>query len=223
MMTGTTTRTGFTQVNLLPPETQEAHKTRRQTSLVLAAGVAVIAVVALFAFMQGAKVADLEDKVSAQDAKNATLQAQAANLQHFEAMRTSLASQQQLVSSALSGDVSWSNILHQLSSAIPSKMWINSLAGSTTQGQAVEGATASPTTTPTTLNSDIIGSLTFQGQALDTDTLSEWLVRLQRVEGWVNPWLSSAQKTAVGSTTVFSFGSSVDLSSDAISARGGGK
>ena len=215
MTTMTTTRSGYTQVNLLPPETKELQKTRRQTVLIVAVGVAVLAVLLLFSFIQGAKVSGLQDKLDAQDATNATLQAQTAKLQPYEAMREAVTTEQQLVDTALAGDVSWSDLLHRLAAVIPAKMWINTLSATTNTGQA---ATTAPSTT---VPSSVIGSLTFQGEAMDTDTLSQWLIDLGKVPGWVNPWLSSAQKGSVGSTTVYSFSSSVDLSKGVVSKRGG--
>ena len=222
-MIATATRTGFPSVNLLPPETRERQKTRRTTTIVVATGVAAIAILGLLFVMESSHVSSLRTQVTTQAATNATLQAEATKLQPYETMQQSVQGRQQLVDSALAGDIDWSNVLHELSAAIPSQAWFTSVAG-TSAGASASGqvATAVPTTGTTVPATGIVGSLTFQGDALDTDTLSSFLIRLQREPGWVNAWMSTAAKSAVGSTPVWSFTSSVDLTSDALSRRGGG-
>ena len=79
------------------------------------------------------------------------------------------------------------------------------------------GAGATPTTGQP---SSVVGSLTFQCDSLDTDSLVQWLRALVGVHGWANAWVSSAQKTAVGSTNVWQCSSSVDLTKAAL-AHGG--
>ena len=37
----------------------------------------------------------------------------------------------------------------------------------------------------------LTGRIDVAGLALDYDTISAWLLRLERVEGWVNPWVTS--------------------------------
>src|SRR5205814_696453 len=120
--------------------------------------------------------------------------------------KETLASRQALTNTALAGDISWSNILHELSLAVPSRAWLVSFTGTS----AVLGGAVTPgttTTTPTTL----IASLSFTGNALDTRTLSSFLVRLEREPGWVNSWMSSAQKGAVGTKPVWNFSATVVL------------
>ena len=219
-MITTATRTTFSQINLLPPETRERQRTRRVTALVIAAGVVVIAILGLLFVMQSSRVSSLQSQVATQNTRNATLQAQASQLQPYETMRQSLSSRQTLVNTALAGDIDWSNILHELSAAIPSKAWFTNVAATETGASTSTAAPVAPTSP--TVPTGIIGSITFQGDALDTGTLSSFLIRLQREPGWVNAWMSTAQKTAVGTTPVWTFTSSVDLTSDALSRRGGG-
>ena len=214
-MITTITRTGFTQVNLLPPENRERQQTRRTSRLAVLVGSGVIGVLVFFAFVQGARVSDLRDKVNRKTASNANLQAKVTTLQPYAVLRQSLTSRQSLEQTALAGDVSWSNILHDLSGAVPSNVWLTSISGTTTTPQAVSSGstTASPT---------VVGSITFSGDAMDTGSVVSWLRSLVHVPGWVNAWVSSAQKTSVGSTNVWQFSSSVDLDKSVESSRAGG-
>jgi Tfp pilus assembly protein PilN len=218
-MITTATRTNFSSVNLLPPETLKRQKTRRLTGLVAVAGLAVVAVLVLFFVLQSARVSHLRDEVAAQSAQNAALQAEATRLQPYETMRQNLATRQTLVNRALAGDIDWSNILHELSAAIPPSAWFLNVSASASASASSAVAPSGTSATPAT---GIVGSITFQGNALDTETLSSFLIRLQREPGWVNAWMSTAQKTAVGSTPVWTFSSSVDLTKDVLSRRGGG-
>jgi Tfp pilus assembly protein PilN len=214
-MITTTTRTGFTQVNLLPPENRERQQTRRTTRIVAVAGSALVGVLVFFAFVQGARVSDLRDKVSQQAATNAGLQARVATLQPYAVLRQSFTSRQTLEHTALAGDISWSNILHELSGAVPPDVWLTSISGTTTPPQSVAAGSGTPSTST-------VGSISFQGDAIDTGGVVSWLRSLVHVPGWVNAWVSSAQKTAVGSTNVWQFSSSVDLDKGVVSPRARG-
>jgi Tfp pilus assembly protein PilN len=221
-MIATATRTSFPSVNLLPPETRERQRARRVTGIVVAAGAGVLAILALLFVMQTSHLASLRKQVAAQDSANAALQAKATRLQQYETLQQSVQARQQLVDAALAGDIDWSNILHELSAAIPSQAWFTNIAGMSASASGTGDTTTAPAPTTGTTDTGIVGSLTFQGDALDTNTLSSFLVRLQREPGWVNAWMSTAAKSAVGSTPVWAFTSSVDLMSDALSRRGGG-
>jgi Tfp pilus assembly protein PilN len=222
-MIATTNRTRLSQVNLLPPETQERQKTRRKMGLVAAAGAAVLVLMGLFVFMQSARISDLKDKAAAQNARNASLQQRVATLQPYQQLQQNLTTRQGLVSTALAGDVSWSNILHELSAAVPSKAWLISMAATSTQSAGTSTAPISAVPgAPAAGSPGIVGTLTFQADSLDFDTISSFLVRLQREPGWVNAWVPSAQRSAVGTKPVWTFSSSVDLTSQVFSKRGGG-
>ena len=61
---------------------------------------------------------------------------------------------------------------------------------------------------------ELIGNIQFQGTTMDQPTLSKWLSRLDDVDGWVNPWVTSDTKTEQG-TVVYTFSGTVDLTSEA--------
>jgi hypothetical protein len=65
----------------------------------------------------------------------------------------------------------------------------------------------------------LIGSIQFQGTASDHPTVARWLTRLEQVNGWVNPWISTSSKLSdEGTSTADSkvqFSGTVDLTVDA--------
>ncbi len=72
---------------------------------------------------------------------------------------------------------------------------------------------------PTTTTTTFVGSFTASGAADGFESLASWLTRLESVKGWVNPWMSSATETGPN-TGLYQFSSGVDLSEDALTARG---
>ena len=211
-----------TQVNLLPPETRERQVARRQTTLVAVAGAAVIVLIALFYALQVFAQSDVEDQLQQQQQQNAALQQQAAELQKFEDLRTQLQARRSLVAQTLGGEILWSEVLQDLSRVIPPNMWLTSLTASISGTQTGEpGASPAPAPTTGPTSAELIGSLTFQGNSLDTQSLSEWLTRLEQVPGWVNAWLSKAERGPSGGQQIYSFNGSVDLSQALVSRRGG--
>ncbi|MDP9342451.1 MAG: PilN domain-containing protein [Actinomycetota bacterium] len=202
----------MTRVNLLPPEYRERAKTRRQTVMAAVAGAAVVAIIVFAWVLQGFTESRLNRDLAAQDATNAQLQQQVNELQHFATQRTELQNQETLLAQALANTVSWSGVLHDLSLVIPDRAWITSVTGSISATGAATEPGVVPAPQPVT-GPALIGTIQFQGQALDTETLALWLTRLEQVKGWVNAWISQASEGTVGTTPVFQFASSIDLTS----------
>jgi type IV pilus assembly protein PilN len=211
--TSTTTRAGFSQVNLLPPENKERQATQRKVKVVALIGGAVVALLVLFSMVEQHKVSNLEGKISTQASANAALQAQVTKLQPYATLRESMIQREGLEHTAMANTVHWSSVLHDLSTILPSKVWLTSIAGTT-------APSATPATTSTGQPSPVVGSLTFQCDSLDTDGLVQWLRALVSVKGWANAWVSSATKSAIGSTNVWQCASSVDLTQAALAGGG---
>jgi Tfp pilus assembly protein PilN len=183
-------------------------------------GALAVGAVLVLWFLQGVRLNDLDDQVAQQEAVNASLQQQVDTLQRFADQKASLDQQKTLLKSALVNTVRWSGVLNDLSQMEPNTMWLSSMAGSVaTPTAAVPGETPVPGTVPGT-PTNLIGTIQFQGNALDTDTISMWLTKLEGVKGWVNPWLAGAQEADMNGTPVWTFNSSVDL--DTHAARKGG-
>jgi Tfp pilus assembly protein PilN len=200
-----------TQVNLLPREVQQRQTVRRRTGMVAALGVLVVGAIGAFWFLQGIRLHDLDEQVNAQNAVNADLQQQVAGLQQYADLKANLDQRKTLLQSALVNTLHWSGILNHLSDVEPNSMWLSSLTGTVqAPAPAVPGAPVTPVTGPA-----LIGNIQFQGNALDTSTIATWLTELEKVKGWVNPWMGSATLGDVNGTPVWQFSSSVDLDSRA--------
>ncbi len=109
----------MSQVNLLPPELRARQKTRQQTTLIVGGGVALIVLLLGFWFLQGQKLAGVNDDVAAQNLTNSGLQTQIDQLQDFQQLQEQAAAQQALLAKAFSGEVSFSQMLMDISRTIP--------------------------------------------------------------------------------------------------------
>jgi hypothetical protein len=116
-----------------------------------------------------------------------------------------------LLTKAFAGEVSFSQMLMDLSRTIPSDAYLDSFNANITSqvAGAVPAATA------------FVGSFTAGGAADGFESLASWLTRLESVKGWVNPWFSSASEIG-DNTGLYTFSSGVDLSEDTLTARGRG-
>jgi Tfp pilus assembly protein PilN len=214
----------MTTINLLPQEVKQRQRTRRSTVLVAVAGGAVVAVLVALWFLQGVHLSDTESKLAEQQQTNARLQGEISKLHRFEEIRNDLENRRTLLRQTLAGTVEWSGILHDLSLVVPDRMWLTQMSGqlnsaSTPTAPAVPG---SPTTgTGTGTGPALVGTIQFQGDALDKKTVALWLTKLETVRGWVNAWLSQAQEQDMNGTTVVSVNSSVDLTKRATKNGGG--
>jgi Tfp pilus assembly protein PilN len=200
------------QVNLLPPELRQKQATRRTTTLSAAGGAVALVLVMLFSFMKSSELAQKQDDLAAQQAVNARVTAQIAELQKFGQLQSELQTKQQLISTVFANEVSWSGILLDVSRVIPPDAYLTGMTG-----QIAPPTTTGTTTTPTGL----IGSLTFTGNVKGADTLAAWLTKLEQVKGWVNAWANSATESGPF-TRIYQFQSGVDLSSDVVTRRGRG-
>jgi Tfp pilus assembly protein PilN len=204
------------RVNLLPTEIKKGQETRRRFTLFLLAGVALVVLILAFWFYQSMRLSDVQSEIDAQNQTNAAIQQQINSLQQYEQLQTEAQQEQELLSSAYAGEVSYSGMLVDVSKVIPSDTYLTNFA-STLQPP---GSTSSSTTTPSsTSTTTFVGNMTFSGETLHFDSMSTWLNRLESVQGWANPWTSNvtADSAVAGA---FAFDTSVDLTQDALTQRG---
>jgi Tfp pilus assembly protein PilN len=206
------------QVNLLPPELRERQAIRRTTSLVVAAGLAALALIGIFYFFQVQRLSQVQSDLEAQESRNAQLESQIASLQEFAALQAELAAKEALVAEIFVNEVSWSSALLDVSRVIPDASYLTNLTGqivATIAGEVVAEPTGG---TPETT---LVGNMTFAGVANQTETIATWITRLEEVQGWVNAWVNSAQEDAPGSR-IYTFSNGLDLTQEAVTERGQG-
>ncbi len=209
----------MSQVNLLPPELRQRQAVRRLSSLVIAGGLGVLALVGVFYFFQTQRLADARDELAAREAINRQLRMQIDELQPFADLQAEALAKQGLVRSLFLNEVSWSSVLLDVSRTIPDSSYLTTLTGQVTAGTAAPAdGVAEP---PAVGAASLIGSISFQGVAEGTETIATWLDRLEQVEGWVNAWANSAQE-ATPFSDVYNFSSGLDLTLAAATERGQG-
>jgi Tfp pilus assembly protein PilN len=201
------------QVNLLPKEILERQTIRRNTAVIVLVGAFLLLGVVGLYLLEGSQLSTVNDQIAAQQAENATVQAQIGKLQPFADLQTQAQQQQALLDSAWSGEVSFSGILMDISRVIPAEMDLSSL--NVTLTAPVAGATTTPTTTNTTT---FVGTINMAGNALNPETIASWLTRLGSVKGWANPWASNATLSTDGGP--YSLTTTVDLTTDVVTPRG---
>jgi len=206
------------QVNLLPPELRERQAIRRTTSLVVAAGLAALALIGIFYFFQVQRLSQVQSDLEAQQSRNAQLESEVVSLQEFAALQAELASKEALVAQIFVNEVSWSSALLDVSRVIPDTSYLTNLTGQITTTIAGEVVTEPTGGTPETT---LVGNMTFAGVANQTETIATWITRLEQVQGWVNAWVNSAQEDAPGSR-IYTFSNGLDLTQEAVTERGQG-
>jgi Tfp pilus assembly protein PilN len=199
------------QVNLLPPELRARQRTRQLTTMVGGIGAALVVVLIAFWFLQGQKLSGINDDVAAQNLTNTGLQQQIDALAQFQQLQSDAAAQQALLTTAYAGEVSFSQMLMDLSRTIPSDAYLDAFNVTLTPA----GAVATPGAAP----SSFVGGFTASGASDGLESLASWLTRLESVRGWVNPWVSAATETTPNSG-LYSFSSGVDLTTDVLTGRG---
>jgi Tfp pilus assembly protein PilN len=206
------------QVNLLPPELRERQAIHRTTSLVVAAGLAVLALIGIFYLFQVQRLSQTRSDLEAQQSRNAQLERQIASLHQFADLQAELAQKEALVDEIYVNEVSWSSALLDVSRVIPDASYLTNLTGQITPTIVGEVATEPTGGTPETT---LIGNMTFAGVANQTETIATWLTRLEEIQGWVNAWANSAQEDAPFSR-IYTFSNGLDLTQKAATARGQG-
>jgi Tfp pilus assembly protein PilN len=206
------------QINLLPPELRQRQAIRRNTSFVIVAGLALLALIGLFYFFQVQRLSQAQSDLADQQERNANLQSQIDALSQFADLQAELAAKQQLVATIFVNEVSWSSALLDVSRVIPDASYLTNLTGqitATAEGEVAEPSGGTPETT-------LIGNMSFSGVANQTETIATWITRLEEVQGWVNAWVNSAQENAP-SSRIYTFSNGLDLTQEAATARGQGE
>jgi Tfp pilus assembly protein PilN len=194
------------QVNLLPPDILAAQRQRRLAGVVALAGAGVIVLIFAFYLMQANSLSGVQDDIDRAEQNNAGLQRDIEELQEFEALRAQAQAKQDLLNEVFANEISFSGLLMDVSRVIPSDAALTSFS-----------ATAQEPTATTGGSTLLTGRIDVAGLALDYDTIASWLVRLERIRGWVNPWVTSISDPETGPIT---YASGVDLTTAVVTERG---
>lgn len=194
------------QINLLPSDIAERRRARQITLLMGAAGLALIAVLALVFIVQAARLSGERGKLEAQERTNSRLQRQVTQLQGFAQLQQTLRTKEQLLGQLTAGEVRWSLLLNNISLVIPSDVWLTNFSGSV---QVAAGTVPAPTTGP-------VGTIQVSGSTFTHLDVARWLSRLTGVDEFLFPYLSLSSKTSGDAQTLVDFNSSLQLSQEAL-------
>ena len=194
------------QVNLLPPDILTAQRQRRLAGVVALAGIGVIVLIVAFYLVQVNSLGGVQEDIERAQQNNAGLQREIDALQQFEALRGQAQQKQELLNDVFANEISFSGLLMDVSRVIPSDAALTSLTAASQE--------PAPTSGGSTL---LTGRIDVAGLALDYDTIASWLMRLERIRGWVNPWVTSISDPEGGPIT---YTSGVDLTTAVATERG---
>ena len=193
----------MSQVNLLPPDILAAQRQRRMAAVVALAGAGMIFV---FYVLQLGSLGSVRDDIERAEQNNAGLQRDIEALQPFEEIRSQAQAKQDLLNQVYANEISFSGILMDVSRVIPSEAALSSLAATSQEPTATTGG-----------STQLVGRIDVAGLAIDYDTIASWLMRLERIRGWVNPWVTSIADPDTGPIT---YASGVDLTTAVVTERG---
>lgn len=196
----------MSQVNLLPPDILAAQRQRRMAAVVALAGAGVIGLIFVFYVLQLGSLGSVRDDIERAEQNNAGLQRDIEALQPFEEIRSQAQAKQDLLNQVYANEISFSGILMDVSRVIPSEAALTSFSSTSQEPAATTGGS--------TL---LVGRIDVAGLAIDYDTIASWLMRLERIRGWVNPWVTSIADPDTGPIT---YASGVDLTTAVVTERG---
>lgn len=196
----------MSQVNLLPPDILAAQRQRRMAAVVALAGAGVIGLIFVFYVLQLGSLGSVRDDIERAEQNNAGLQRDIEALQPFEEIRSQAQAKQDLLNQVYANEISFSGILMDVSRVIPSEAALSSLAATSQEPTATTGG-----------STQLVGRIDVAGLAIDYDTIASWLMRLERIRGWVNPWVTSIADPDTGPIT---YASGVDLTTAVVTERG---
>lgn len=168
------------QINLLPPEIAARRGTRRKGVLGGGAVLLVFVVLVVAYFVSVTQIQQAERDLEKVRAQVAQMNQAVSRYQVYEQRRTLLEQRKGLLSSAQTGEISWSDFLTRFSMAIPAEVWLTSLS------VTAEGATGS-------------------GNAPSYESVATTMVRLATVKGVQDVTLSSTSGSPEKGEIQFSF------------------
>lgn len=211
----------FPRVNLIPDEIAREQRVR-QAKLVFGGAIAasVVAVGGLY-MMAAGQVSSAQEQLDAATARGIALSSEAAKYADVPKVKADLASAQEQQALALGGEVRWSFVLNNLGLTVPSGTSISTLKGNISAGAPAAGESG----VKSVLGNDGVGSLTFEGEALDNGKVASFLEAMSRNTGVIDPFATVASKddktAADGSATkpTVRFAATATLSAKALSHR----
>jgi Tfp pilus assembly protein PilN len=211
---GTTTGR-LPRVNLMPPEVAQARAMRRIQMGLGAAGLASVVVVGLLYVSASHSVSNANSDLLAAKSQATQLQGQMAKYEDVTAtIDAANAAQAQLVT-AMGDEVRYSQVLNDLSLAVPSTVWLTNLAFTSSVPSAASGAAA-----VTYGGVSPLGMMTVSGVGFSHDDVALWLDAVAGLDKtYANPYFTNSTEALVGPRKTVNFNANAVVLSTAESGR----
>ncbi len=196
-------------INLAPQEAKRETEGRRRLLVMAGLGALFVLLLAAITVWRQGAVDDAREELEAQQAGNQALQAEVASLLSAEDIRDQFNAEAATLGLALVNDVSWGQLLVDLGRVIPDRVWITSYSGNVNRFN------------PDAVQDLGIGQIAFAGVAFDPPDVATWIRLLdsEQYPGVVSSWASGLTQGAIADEEVINFGSTTELSEEAISDR----
>jgi Tfp pilus assembly protein PilN len=208
------------QIDLLPASFAEKARERRNLTLVVTGGLALLLGLVAWWFMLGGQIGSAKSELSEVQAQNTQLRTQIAELQRFADLEAEVQAKEAALDTVMAGDVAWPSILTELAMVVPGEVWFTEILGS---AGATEGAAPVGTETAPVLvnNRTAVGRVQFKGASLTMPGVARWLIRLGDTKGFAGVWLNSAAETedSEAGQSYFDFDSTIELNKKTLSKR----
>jgi Tfp pilus assembly protein PilN len=199
----------FPRVNLIPDEIAREVKVRRSKVIAGGAVVASLAAVGALYLMAAGQVSAAQEQLDSATARSAALAAEATKYADVPKVQADLAGAQQQQFLALGGEVRWSTILNNMALTIPAGASLSSLKGTITGGPSTSSGAAGANTVPSVVSiigNAGIGTLSYEGEALDQPRVASFLEAVSRNTGVLDPFASQITAKDTGGPSVSTAG-----------------
>jgi len=208
---------GLPRVNLLPAEILEIRRFRRVQSALGAAVMAAVLVVAGLWFVADQEAGAQQERLDSASSEQARLNREVATLAPVTETYRQVEEREALLTTALGGEVLWSRYLIDISLTVPEGVWLTSMTVAPVAAtEESTGSAAAPADVP---DSDDVATITFVGKALDHDDVATWLETQAKQRGFTDVYFSDSKRELVGDTPVYTFTSTVTVTSAALNPQ----
>jgi Tfp pilus assembly protein PilN len=209
------------RVNLLPPEILEVRSVRRaQVGLGAAVAASLLVVGGLWG-LASVDQASAQQDLDAASQRQTAVNRETAALSDVAATYTQIQQRRAVLSSAMSGEVMWSQYLTDLALLVPDNVWLETMTVTPVEGAAptATGAAGEPDFGPQTARG-AIATIAFTGQAISQDDVTNWLQSISRGKGFTNVYFTDSTLGKFGtSAKAVKFTSTVSVTAEALSNR----
>ena len=209
--------TRLPRVNLLPPEIAERIVFQRIQVGLGAAVLAAVGVVGLLYLSATHSVASAQGDLDSANSRSTSLQQQSAKYANVTAVYSAAAAAQVTLTTAMGGEVRYSQLLNDLSLTIPSNVWVSTVAF--TAAPPVAAAVAAPVGSAGAATATGIGTFTATAVAFSHDDVAVWLESIAGLKTYANPYFSSSTEALLGTRKVVNFSTTAVVTPAALSGR----